>query len=103
MEGKDQISKLPEQILDHILSFLVIKDAEKTSALSKFTYRNAADDEDEKPCTSLPWKCWRHELKRVKLQNFTRTELEKLRNFFFENIDTLSITEDPSECSLFTS
>ncbi|XP_047270475.1 putative F-box/LRR-repeat protein At3g18150 [Capsicum annuum] len=36
MEGTDEISKLPEPILDHILSFLAIKDAAKTSTLSKF-------------------------------------------------------------------
>ncbi|KAM3375026.1 hypothetical protein P3S68_013740 [Capsicum galapagoense] len=35
MEGTDEISKLPEPILDHILSFLAIKDAAKTSTLSK--------------------------------------------------------------------
>ncbi|MCD7452198.1 hypothetical protein HAX54_015478 [Datura stramonium] len=52
-------------------------------SLIKFTYRDAADDEDDKLCcASLAWKCWRHELKRVKLQNFTCMELEKLRNYF---------------------
>ncbi|KAK4375406.1 hypothetical protein RND71_006083 [Anisodus tanguticus] len=35
MGGTDQISKLPEPILEHILSFLVVKDAAKTSILSK--------------------------------------------------------------------
>ncbi|MCD9640716.1 hypothetical protein HAX54_026192 [Datura stramonium] len=41
----------------------------------KFTYRDASDGEDERRrcCASLSWKCWRHELKKVELQNFTFT------------------------------
>ncbi|XP_075075022.1 putative F-box/FBD/LRR-repeat protein At5g56810 isoform X2 [Nicotiana tabacum] len=56
----------------------------------KFTSRDAADDEDEKPCcASMPWKCWRHELKKVKLNNFTCTELQELRNYLLTNTDIL--------------
>ncbi|XP_009771558.1 F-box/LRR-repeat protein 25 isoform X2 [Nicotiana tabacum] len=35
MDGLDQFSKLPMPILQHILSFLIVKDAAKTSVLSK--------------------------------------------------------------------
>ncbi|KAM3308179.1 F-box/LRR-repeat protein like [Capsicum chacoense] len=86
------------------LDTLSVDKGQSSQSLIEFTYRDAADDEDEKPCcASLAWKCWRHELKRVKLQNFTRTELEKLTYYFLENSFTLSIIKDPSECSLFTS
>ncbi|KAJ8559979.1 hypothetical protein K7X08_004037 [Anisodus acutangulus] len=69
----------------------------------KFTYRDAADDVDEKPCcASLPWKCWWHELKKVKLQNFTCFELPKLRNYFLMSTYTPEIIEDPG-CSFCTS
>ncbi|KAJ8560087.1 hypothetical protein K7X08_004145 [Anisodus acutangulus] len=79
---------------------LSVDQGRSLNSLIKFTYRDAAN-EDEKPCcASQAWKCWRHELKKVKLQNFARTELEKLRNYFLTNTDTLSIIENPSECSL---
>ncbi|KAM3325907.1 hypothetical protein P3S67_001033 [Capsicum chacoense] len=43
--------------------------------------------EDEKPCcTSLTWKCWRHKLKQVEMQNFTRMEQQELSNYFFTNL-----------------
>ncbi|XP_059302529.1 F-box/LRR-repeat protein At3g26922-like [Lycium ferocissimum] len=81
------------------LDTLSVDQGRRLNSLIKFTYRDVAN-EDEKPCcASLPWKCWRHELKKVKLQNFTRTELEKLRNYFLTNTDTLDIIEDPPECS----
>ncbi|KAM3308181.1 putative F-box/LRR-repeat protein [Capsicum chacoense] len=68
------------------LDTLSVDKGQSLQSLIKFTYRDAADDEDEKPCcASLAWKCWRHELKEVKLQNFTRTELEKLTYYFLEN------------------
>ncbi|MCD7448103.1 hypothetical protein HAX54_038197 [Datura stramonium] len=70
----------------------------------KFTYRDAADDEDEKPCcASLPWKCWRHELKKVTLQDFTIMELLELRNYFLTNTDKLETIEDPPGWFLRTS
>lgn len=68
----------------------------------KLIYRDASD-KDEKPCcacASLPWKCWRHKLEKVKLRNFTCIELEKLRNYFFTNADNLEIIEVPPECRL---
>ncbi|KAM3232857.1 F-box/LRR-repeat protein like [Capsicum annuum] len=49
------------------LDTLSVDKGQSSQSLIEFTYRDAADDEDEKPCcASLPWKCWRHELKRVK-------------------------------------
>lgn len=69
----------------------------------KFIYRDASD-KDEKPCcvcASLPWKCWRHKLEKVKLRNFTCMELEKLRNYFFTNAaDNFEIIEVSLECRL---
>ncbi|XP_009625223.1 uncharacterized protein [Nicotiana tomentosiformis] len=72
-------------------------------SLIKFTYRD--EDEDEKPCcASLPWKCWRHELKNVKLQNFENMELQELRNYFLTNTNnTPEIIEDPTGCNIYTS
>ncbi|XP_009612576.1 uncharacterized protein LOC107759505 [Nicotiana tabacum] len=67
----------------------------------KFTYRDAADEEP--CCESLPWKYWRHELKKVKLQNFTCVELSKLRNYFLTNTDILEIIEDPPRCNICSS
>ncbi|CAN4098504.1 unnamed protein product [Withania somnifera] len=59
----------------------------------KFIHEDASN-EDEKPCcASLPWKCWRHTLKKVELQNFTCMEQEKLRNYFFTNADILEMVE----------
>ncbi|XP_009621912.1 F-box/FBD/LRR-repeat protein At5g56420-like isoform X1 [Nicotiana tomentosiformis] len=81
------------------LDTLSVYQGRDLKSVIKFTYRDEdeADDEDEKPCcASLPWKCWKHELKKVKLQNFTCTELEKLRNYFLSNTDILEkIIEDP--------
>ncbi|KAG5601982.1 hypothetical protein H5410_033352 [Solanum commersonii] len=86
------------------LDTLSVDQGRSLQSLIKFTYRDADDDEDDKACcASLAWKCWSHELKRVQLQNFTRTELEKLRNYFLKISDTLSIIEDSPECSLLTS
>ncbi|KAM3375060.1 hypothetical protein P3S68_013774 [Capsicum galapagoense] len=58
---------------------------------------DAADDEDEKPgCASLPWKCWRHELKKVELQqNIDLMELLDLENYFLTNTDVLEIIDAP--------
>ncbi|KAH0749442.1 hypothetical protein KY290_028674 [Solanum tuberosum] len=86
------------------LDTLSVDQGRSLQSLIKFTYRDTAADEDDKPCcASLAWKCWSHELKRVQLQNFTRTELERLRNYFLKFSDTLSIIEDSPECSLLTS
>nr|XP_009777318.1 PREDICTED: uncharacterized protein LOC104226915 [Nicotiana sylvestris] len=78
------------------LDTLSVDQGRDLKSVIKFTYSDAAN-EDEKPCcASLPWKCWKHELKKVKLQNFTCTELEKLRNYFLSNTDILEkIIEDP--------
>ncbi|OIS99248.1 hypothetical protein A4A49_23453 [Nicotiana attenuata] len=76
-------------------------------SMIKFTYRDEdeVDGEDEKPCcASLPWKCWRHEIKKVKLQNFKCMELKELRNYFLTNTNTtLEIIEDPTGCNIYTS
>lgn len=65
----------------------------------KFTYRDAADDEDEKPCcASLPWKCWRHELKKVELQqNIGLKERLDLEKYFLTNADMLEIIDEQRE------
>ncbi|KAF3651140.1 hypothetical protein FXO37_18154 [Capsicum annuum] len=68
----------------------------------KFIYKDEdASDEDEKPCcASLPWKCWRHTLKKVELQNFALMEQQDLGNYFFANADISEMVEIPGECSL---
>ncbi|PHT45913.1 hypothetical protein CQW23_15071 [Capsicum baccatum] len=65
----------------------------------KFTYRDAADDEDGKPCcASLPWKCWRHELKKVELQqNIGLKERLDLEKYFLTNADMLEIIDEQRE------
>ncbi|MCD9640710.1 hypothetical protein HAX54_026186 [Datura stramonium] len=59
----------------------------------KFIYKDASDEDGKPCCASLPWKCWRHTLKQVKLQNFTHLEEEKLIKYFFANADNLEMVE----------
>nr|XP_016444928.1 PREDICTED: uncharacterized protein LOC107770166 [Nicotiana tabacum] len=66
----------------------------------KFIYEDASDDDEKPCCASLPWKCWRHVLKKVKLQNFTCMEQQELRNYFFANADISEMVVIPLDCSL---
>ncbi|XP_070003279.1 F-box protein At5g03100-like [Nicotiana tabacum] len=51
--------------------------------------------EDEKTCcASLPLKyCWRHKLKEVKMENFTCSEQQELRNYLFKDEDASKMVD----------
>ncbi|MCD9641603.1 hypothetical protein HAX54_027901 [Datura stramonium] len=57
----------------------------------KFIYEDASEKGEKRccTCTSLTWKCWRHKLKQVKMQNFRCMEQQELRNYFFSNPDLI--------------
>ncbi|XP_070033891.1 F-box/LRR-repeat protein At3g26922-like isoform X2 [Nicotiana tomentosiformis] len=79
------------------LSFIIRAPGVKTL---KFIYEDASDNDEKPCCASLPWKCWRHVLKKVKLQNFTCMEQQELRNYFFANADISEMVVIPPDCSL---
>nr|XP_016513770.1 PREDICTED: uncharacterized protein LOC107830659 [Nicotiana tabacum] len=63
----------------------------------KFIHEDASNEDEKSCCASLPWKCWRHKLKQVKMQNFSCMEQQELRDYFFTNAHISEIIDVPSE------
>ncbi|KAL3503152.1 hypothetical protein ACH5RR_037601 [Cinchona calisaya] len=65
----------------------------------KFTHETSVSDEGVPCCTSVPFKCWRHTLKKVKFENFEDVEDQwKLKNYFVGNAKVLESIDGLTEC-----
>lgn len=67
----------------------------------KFTHEASMIVDGGPCCTSAPFKCWRHSLKKVEFDNFENVEQQReLRNYFVENAKILESVDGLIECDI---